>query len=365
MASHDITTLESLQEHLFSAMVLEHATMPAYLTALYSIKPGTNLDAISILRVVVVEEMLHLTFAANMLNAVGGKVDLTQPGFVPSYPTYIPDSIDDFQIHIESFSRRALETFLKIERPVSPSSDQGRVVARRIPVHAWCVSPSKDGSTQYATIGEFYTAIRQGMEYLEAQARTKGGTIFTGNPALQITSEYYYSGGGRLFPVTNLESAIQAIDLVIEQGEGYVKDNQATGVFDEDGEIAHFYRFEQLQLGRYYLKGDKPGQPTGPECTVDWEGVYETMVDPKLQDYPAGSELYQAALDFNLAYARFLGLLTEAYNGKRELLTTAAVPAMFDFRNLMTRLIRNLVPGRHGLRAAPTFEINVAGAAQA
>jgi hypothetical protein len=54
-------------------MKVEHATIPPYLLALYSIHPGTNLDATQVLRVAVVEEMLHFTFGANLLNAVGGK----------------------------------------------------------------------------------------------------------------------------------------------------------------------------------------------------------------------------------------------------------------------------------------------------
>ncbi len=56
------------------AIKLEHATIPPYLTALYSIKPDprkSNHDSYNIIRAVAVEEMLHLTLAANLLNAVG------------------------------------------------------------------------------------------------------------------------------------------------------------------------------------------------------------------------------------------------------------------------------------------------------
>ena len=45
MASPRITTVEELQRYLYAAMQLEHATIPPYLTALYSIHPGTNSDA--------------------------------------------------------------------------------------------------------------------------------------------------------------------------------------------------------------------------------------------------------------------------------------------------------------------------------
>lgn len=54
-----------------SAQLFTSSTPPSppYLTALYSIPPGTNSEAYHILRAVVVAEMLHLTLAANILNA--------------------------------------------------------------------------------------------------------------------------------------------------------------------------------------------------------------------------------------------------------------------------------------------------------
>jgi hypothetical protein len=71
---------------------------------------------------------------------------------------------------------------------------------------------------------------------------------------------------------------------------------------------------------------------------------------------PAGSELHDMALAFNRAYAKFLKTLTEAYNGEPQLLMSA-VPQMFEFRNLMTQLVRNPLPGT-GYHAAPTFEVH-------
>ena len=73
MSLTKITDIDGLHRHLHAAMQLEHATIPPYLTALYSIHPGTNAAATQIVRAVAVEEMLHLTLAANVLNAVAGR----------------------------------------------------------------------------------------------------------------------------------------------------------------------------------------------------------------------------------------------------------------------------------------------------
>ena len=56
-----------------SAIELEHATLPPYLCALYSLDAARNPDAVAVISGVFVEEMLHLTLAANILNAVGGR----------------------------------------------------------------------------------------------------------------------------------------------------------------------------------------------------------------------------------------------------------------------------------------------------
>ena len=356
MPSAAITSLEELKAFLYRAMQLEHATIPPYLTALYSLKPDTNDAARQVLRVIVVEEMLHLTIAANLLNAIGGEPDLTTPGFVPNYPAYLPDGEDDFEVGLGPFGKTAIDTFLKIERPAQ--RPQGLRSAQPLVARDYHADATALGShpvlngLHYYSIGEFYTAISEGIVFLEREAQVKGGTIFTGDNSRQITSQYYYSGGGDLQPVTNLDSAIASIKLVIEQGEG-----EGGGIYDHDSdELAHYYRFSELNEGRYYQKGDEPHHPTGPILTVDWEGAYPVKPNVKLADMPDGSELYAAALAFNQRYGEFLAFLTRAFNGEPALLLDA-VPMMFAFRDLMIELIRNPLPGHEGSTAGPTFEI--------
>src|SRR5213079_494665 len=104
------------------------------------------------------------------------------------------------------------------------------------------------------------------------------------------------------------------------------------------------------------LKGDDPDNPTGPPLGVDWDAVYPVKTNASVDDYPQGSELHAAALEFNRQYADFLGLLTKAYGGQPELLIDA-VAEMFRLRDGMTNLLRNPIPGADGATAAPTFEM--------
>jgi len=55
MTNPDINSIDLLHSQLYKAMQLEHATIPPYTSALYSIHQGDNVDAVQILRVVAVE----------------------------------------------------------------------------------------------------------------------------------------------------------------------------------------------------------------------------------------------------------------------------------------------------------------------
>lgn len=355
---HPIPTIESLQKHLYLAMQLEHATVPVYLTALYSIKPGSNVDAVQILRVIAVEEMRHLVLAANILNAIGGTPRLTSTDFVPDYPAPLPDGEDDFRVNLECFSHSAIGTFLKIERPakMAPSDDK-RLIHRRDRRDQGFLAAYPDADDcYYYSIGEFYRAIEEALVQLEQATQSASGTIFNGSLSRQVAAEHYYSGGGTVFPVTDLASARRAIDAIIAQGEGVDR-----GIYGSDGELAHYYRFKQLDVGRYYQKADDTyGQSepvaTGPEFAIDWDAVFPITQNAKLADYEAGSEAHAAAAAFNQAYGEFLREIEHALNGRPDFLAKA-VPKMFEIRNRVNQLIRNpLREGSH-FNAAPTFEI--------
>src|SRR5437870_3766490 len=106
-----IRTIEELRQHLQWSIELEHATLPPYLCALYSIQEGHNAEAAEVVQSVFLEEMLHLTLAANILNAVGGSPQLDTPGILPTYPTYLPHSNRAFEVPLLKFSKEAVATF--------------------------------------------------------------------------------------------------------------------------------------------------------------------------------------------------------------------------------------------------------------
>ena len=350
MTASTINNREDLVSYLHSAMALEHATIPPYLTAYYSIRSTTNSDAAHLIRVVAVEEMLHLTLVANVLNAIGGEPDLVRPGFVPSYPAYLPDGENDFTVDLRPFDTEAVQQFCKIERPGKAPDADSRLVSVADNGRPHLVSSPTAEGMRFYSIGEFYEEIIEGLE--KVAAADPG--LFRGDPARQVRPEYFYSGGGSVIVVSDLESARRALRFIADQGEGL-----DSGLYDEEGELAHYYRFRQLHFERYYQVGDDPDSPSGPKLSIAWNEVYKVKVNAKLADFPAGSELAAAAEDFNAEYGAFLALLNDAFNGQPALLLDA-VWYMFRLRDGFNRLIRNPLPGTDGLHAAPTFEIPAA-----
>jgi len=356
MALTKIDTVEELYEYLYVAIQLEHATIPPYLTALYSIPPDKNREAYDVIRVVVVEEMLHLTLSANILNAVGGTPNLNRKDFVPEYPTALPNGETDFEVSLEKFSKECIETFLNIERPAK--HDQKKhlkrpdiKVKRILPTYlSKEANAAEEEELHFYSIGEFYAEIERGLTSLSAQLGEE--KLFCGNAKKQVTPEYYYSGGGDIVPVYDLESAKEAIRLISEQGEGFEE-----GIYDQEGELSHYYRFQQIQCERYYIKGDTPESgPQGGPIYTNWDAVYPIKTNARNDDYPSDSELFAANVDFNRFYKKFLAEINEALNGKPEKLIPA-VGKMFIIKNKMYEIMRNEIPEEEGVNGAPTFDM--------
>jgi hypothetical protein len=313
-------TLTALRDHLQAALALEHATIPPYFTAWISMKAGHNVEAVEIVRSVMLEEMLHLTLAANLLNAVGGTPSLTERGFVPQYPHRLPHCGDRFEVSIERFSKTAIETFLRIEKPEAKG-------ARPQP-------------GRFSTIAQFYAAIRDGID--ELCDRLGEAAVFTGDVARQVQPEAYYASGD-VVVVTGQDTAHRAITEIADQGEG-----AHDGVFDRDRSIcgssgkepAHYYRFMQLLKGREYAQRDTPASgPTGRPFPVDFDAVYPIRPNARAGEYPRGSDIRGALEAFGRGYGELLAALEAAFNGRPDRLTEG-MARMFALRDQARALMQ-------------------------
>ncbi|SOD89704.1 ferritin-like domain-containing protein [Spirosoma fluviale] len=330
----EATSLEHLFDKVQMAIELEHATIPPYLTAMFSLKPGANLGQRKIIYSVVVEEMMHMSIAANILNALGGSPQINNPQFIPSYPGPLPMGIGQgLQVGLEAYSTKVVEdVFMKIEEPEHP------LVFKAL---------FESEEPQYSTIGEFYMALQNQIIALAPD-------ILPGDSTKQVTSPSFFKKE-LLFPIIKKEDAINAINVIIEQGEGTTKSPYAQG---EDGEFAHYYRFEELSRGKTLVADSTATNGfsfSGADIAFDHNGVYSLYPNTKTASLPEGSEVKILMNNFNTIYSSLLFGLHDTFNGKPENLGNT-IGLMFDLRLTAEKLCATPFPGKPGYNVGPSFE---------
>lgn len=341
----DINKTE-LFKNLQTAIELEHSTIPPYLAAFFTLDQDTNPFAWEVIRSVFMEEMLHMTLACNVLNAVGGSPYIDNPTFIPEYPTELNFADRKFDVGIIKFTKASIECFLEIEKP----SEQRLNVEGEHLKHL--MAPI---NLEERTIGEFYATIKEQLKHLVNEYGEDA--VFTGDPANQIPAGQYYGGEGEIVQVVDLDSALFAIDVIVDQGEGAsgtVYSGNET-YFDQDAEVAHFYRFNEIYLGQKYQKGDHPNHPpTGEKVKIHWDAVADMIDNPKASKFPEGSAARVKAEEFNQLYSHFLRLLHRTFNGEPTMMRKA-VGMMYQMKYVAAELL-NCPANDKGQVAGPPFE---------
>ena len=338
VATHEerVETLESLREHLQWAIEVEHATLPPYFCALYSLDPVRNPEAVQVVAGVLVEEMIHMALAANLLNAVGGQPRLDTPTMLPGHPRRLPHQDGSLELSLVPFGTEALEMFLRIEQPAATGA----------PPETDC----------YETIGQFYDAIRVALLHLCAELGER--SVFCGDPTRQVTADHFSHSGAQVNAVHDLASALAALEEIVEQGEGRgggeVWDGQEDVYHPGSDEVAHYYRFQELKVGRRYRRGDTPTSgPTGEPLFVDLAGVQPMRRNPRMSDHAPGNPIRVAQEEFNHSYSALLQQLEQAFNGSPSKLAVAT-RTMYELKAQAQALMQMVDDGGHA--AGPTFE---------
>jgi len=210
---------------LGEACEIEHGLMCEYLYAQFSLKRGVDegLTPEQLARVqvweltlinIIKQEMLHLALATNILTALGAAPHFERPNF-PILSRWYPPGV---QIALLPFGEPALRHFMYLERPegmtlrdadgfaTSPDDEVRQVAAESI----LAVAPS------WQTVGHLYRGIEAGLVHL--CERYGEEAVFIGAPSVQATTEIFE--WNELIAVTDLNSALQAIEVIVEQGEG-------------------------------------------------------------------------------------------------------------------------------------------------
>jgi len=327
-----LNTVQDAQSMLQTAIRVEFGTLPPYLYALYSIRPGMNAESRKLIKSVVLQEMIHMCLACNMLNALGGNPELLPQTYPGPLPGDIGPDGTPLTLHLYRFSTEAMAQAMAVEQPENPPNFPTGAVF-------------ETASTGAVTIGQFYHALDNFLASLPASAWQTGRN--------QIVDNQFFAG--QLFAINNYAGAKNAIADIVSEGEG-TKQGTTDDPLDFQGEVAHYYRFGEIYHNKVLTKSDNPlGYAWGPaELGVDWAGVYPAISDPSIHDFSKEPQEAQAAQNAcNQAFSAMVDALQRAVTGEDGALG-GAVQAMFRLR--MAALHAFTVPlADHSHTAGPAF----------
>jgi hypothetical protein len=280
--AHDVAWLQTA---LQAAIQLELATLPPYLSALFSIADQSS-TAFSLINDIVFNEMTHFGLACNLLAATGGQPAIVAGYRHTVYPGPLPGGVKpkcdnsffpcdpDFEVvlgftDLKSFAKMCMQ----IEYPEDPVPRPAALAL---------------GET-FPSIGEFYKAIEEAFTNNTAKLPYTTTKQLT-KPRMDVTL------------VDSLANAVKAIDLIRGEGEGSSKNPFF------NGKLSHFYAFGELFHGATYVFD--PVKQTG-----DWTGTaIPTVAIAPMTPIPLGgypNPPAQAVAALSTCDQNFTDMLTE------------------------------------------------------
>jgi hypothetical protein len=314
-----INTPNELREHLELAIQVELSAIPPYLFAMYSIEDSDS-EAALLIRSIVAEEMLHAALATNVLLAIGGNPRFDTTELIPSYPGSVPHHRPPLELNLAPCSLELVrDVFMRLEQPEARGA-----------------LPEAD---EFETLGQFYHGLEGGIVEL-----AKHHDLFSDvQPERQLADPAFYQpvaydaeDSGGLGLVTGVDSALDALEVIVHQGEGLSTERWAD---PDHQELTHYHKLLQISTGI---------SPLGP--------VRALKPNPRTAQFP--ERLQGASNLFNAGYRWLFFVLGELFSplpDKSDSVRRLYVLMSDVLSPLASLLVRS--PIGAGQFAGPTFEI--------
>ncbi|MEU2872695.1 ferritin-like domain-containing protein [Streptomyces olivoreticuli] len=374
-----ITTRGELWAVLKQAAALELAVMLQYLYAAFSVPThgaglayvrsgrwtaqqlelacgggGTTLDdgMRGSLLTVAREEMIHFLLVNNIIMAMG------EPFHVPliDFATVGGELPVPLDFALEPLSVGSVQRYIAIEQPAALVPEIRRDLGPG--------APGRAGGFTWTSVSELYAGVREGLRrvpdlFLVEKGRGGGEHHLFLRESLNTAHPDYQ------LEVDDLSSALFAVDLITEQGEG-----GAGPVGGGPSEMSHFRTF--LRIGELLTTERVPGPYGHP---VPWSPAYPVLRNPTLK---AGDGATSAITDpearavaglFNRSYHLMLQLMAQHFGEspdaslRRSKLMNASIDVMTGMMRPLAELLVTMDSGRRGRTAGPTFELDTVPAA--
>ncbi|WP_424216446.1 ferritin-like domain-containing protein (plasmid) [Streptomyces sp. BI20] len=370
-----VTTREALLGLLRRAATLELAVMAQYLYAAWSVPThGTGLEYVrsgrwtpeqlrlacgdggetrdggirATLLGVAREEMLHFLLVNNVITALGEPFHVPRLDFARlDHELPVP-----LGFALEGLGPGSVDRFVRIEAPADLADDvwRGPRPAADLP---------RDDRHPYGSLGELYAEIRDGLRRvpdLFLVDRGRGG----GEHHLFLRRSINARHPDYQLEVDDLSSALFAIDVIAEQGEGGVLD-PAGGDPAEESHHAVFLRLAEL----LHAPATDPARPGGPR----WSPAHPVLRNPTLRTGEPALETVtdpeaRAVMElFDQAHFLALQLMAQHFGERpdaslrRSDLMNAAIDMMTGLMRPLAEVLVTLPSGRRGTTAGPSFEL--------
>ncbi|HEV7660560.1 MAG TPA: ferritin-like protein [Allosphingosinicella sp.] len=316
---------EAIIAALNGAVLLEFATIPPYLTALWTIKDERHPLANS-LRNILQEEMLHLALVCNMLVSIGGEPQISSAA--PTYPGKLPLGVHpELIVPLGRFSKRMLDVFIEIERPKDVPPDQAILQEEG----------EQDQDGEEFTIGQLYGEILASFRALDPE----------------FSQDRQVTGPLAWIPILSLEDVEKAIEIIERQGEG------STGQPEERrGYLAHYWRFAEMHRLQRMEKGADGKWAFGTAIAFDFNADVWPVGDVPEGGYqldPASEpEARHLLHQFNIHYSKLLDYLQATWSGPAgQAMILMALEEMFELEKFAKPLMRIARPD--GQNYSPDF----------
>jgi hypothetical protein len=295
--------------------------------------------------------MLHFALVNNLLAALGAAPRVGRPN-LPVQGRHYPPGV---QFALMPFGEPALRHFLYLERPegITLADAEGFEALRE----AEPVMDPEDivpRPQDFSTVGELYRSIEEGFERLVERYGEEW--VFIGDASSQATPETFQ--WPELVAVSDLKTAKQAIDVIVEQGEG----TTTSPIDPESNTPAHYYRFEEIVKGRRLISNPNPPPNPKPDdlyvfggapVAFDRDGVWDVVADPDPTKFSEPAK--QACDNFNYTYTALLKTLHATFNGQPELLGQA-IGAMWSLQEQAMTVMEIPAGDGSGKNAGPSFQ---------
>lgn len=396
--------LAELRGGLQTAIEIELATVPIYLFTYYSIDrtpkgqafPATELSRFAdraggIIMSVAVEEMLHMSLSSNVLYSLGTLPQLYLRSPAP-YPTDLPGHAKlgpdhrPLALPLAKFSFEQLWHFLEIEYPATadapPEGSNWKTIGQ-IYSYVRCIISSRHITDRDFQQGKSPSQI-QPTNYSPNNIDTvypdagfdKACPVPVPAPGSAAKVAVYpsrgdsHAGRNELITITTRKEAMQAIQTIDAQGEGF-----GPGKFDDSShmELSHYYKFLtlQAQLEGYEANREKlphlPRPPAPAERRFSRQEVAQIVYDfpdnPISALYPPGR---REAADIVSGLYQYMLILTEsiflcAPGEQKRYFNQALHRSMIWVLDKLCRTMQGIPlygddTNGSGRRLAPTFE---------